>query len=238
MQGPAINVLQTAAVAAQIRDDHVFWGGAATAIGSLGVVVTALCYALSPPEAAMPVLPLDLGRAIAGAVAGAATMHLAGAVGIISDVVLTAAALTIAAAEAARGRLGASVYGWLAIAVSAIIFISVDTLVGFVLGPLATAGAGSFLGFKLFFDTLFALGTFVFGLGGALVLGVAMSTAGRYRIARWIGVPALLFAGLGLIAGLASLMGLDAHQPLGLSIAGGAIAFSVVGVTYARSARA
>ena len=40
-------------------------GGAALALGSLGVVATSVLYALSPPAAALPAYPLD--QALAGA---------------------------------------------------------------------------------------------------------------------------------------------------------------------------
>jgi hypothetical protein len=218
------------------RDTALFWGAASLALGSLGLIATCALYVMSPPEAAMPVPPINLGNAIAGAISGASMMHAAGTVGIISDVVLAAAALAIGSAEAARGRGGMAVLGWMALAVSAIIFVSVDTLVGFVLSPLAAEqqAANAFLGFKRFFDTLFVLGTFAFGAGGVLVL-LPSFTEGTPVISRNIALPGFLFALIGGIASLATLFGLDLHIFMGLGLAGGAVIFAIVGVTLARS---
>jgi hypothetical protein len=55
-------------------------GGVALALGSIGVTVTSVLYALSPPAAALPAYPLDL--ALAGARSGASILHAAGTVGI------------------------------------------------------------------------------------------------------------------------------------------------------------
>jgi hypothetical protein len=214
----------------------LFWGGAALALGSLGLTATSAFYVMSPQAAALPVLPVNLGDAMAGAISGASMMHLAGTFGTISDLVLAAAALAIGSAEAARGRGGTAVLGWMALAVSAIIFVSVDTLVGFVLSPLAAEpqAASAFLGFKRFFDTLFVLGTFAFGVGGALVL---LPVAGRRVISRNIALPGLLIAIIGGIGSLATLFGLDLHLFMGLSLAGGGLIFALVGIMLAWSVR-
>ena len=69
-------------------------GGAALALGSIGVTVTSVLYALSPPAAALPAYPLDL--ALAGARSGASTLHAAGTVGIFSDIVMAVGVLLVA----------------------------------------------------------------------------------------------------------------------------------------------
>ena len=54
---PAIDLRATKAD----RDPGVLTaGGAALALGSIGVTVTSVLYALSPPAAALPAYPLDL----------------------------------------------------------------------------------------------------------------------------------------------------------------------------------
>lgn len=43
-------------------------GGGLLALGSLGVTITSLFYALSPPAAALPAKPFDQASALAGAI--------------------------------------------------------------------------------------------------------------------------------------------------------------------------
>lgn len=216
------------------------WGGA-LALGSLGVVATSAFYLLSPAEAALPVLPLDLAAALTGAQHGAATMRAAGTFGIMSDVVVAAAAFALGAAEIARRGPAATALGWLAVAVSALIFVSVDAIVGFVLAPLAAhpQEPGSFLGFKLFFDCLFALGTLAFASGSALIFLPQLTrpriAAAQRLFPAAIAVPAGLAAIVGTAAGLASLLGFDSHQAMGASIALGSVLFAFAGARLART---
>ena len=51
-----------------VRVSNLTAGGAAVALGSLGVTVTSVLYALSPPAAALPAQPFDRALALAGAV--------------------------------------------------------------------------------------------------------------------------------------------------------------------------
>lgn len=219
-----------------ISRSALLWNGSALAVGALGVVATSVFYLLSPPAAVMPLVPLDLHQALGGAAHGATTMHIAGTIGTLSDVIIAAAAFSIGAAEVRRGGFSAGALGWMAIAISGIIFISVDTLVGFVLGRIALApgSADAFLGFKILFDALFALGTFAFGIGGALALMAYVRERGA--VSRAIAWPALLLALIGAIAGIASLLGFDAHNFMGASIGGGALLFALIGAQLARAA--
>jgi hypothetical protein len=129
-------------------------GGAALALGSIGVTVTSVLYALSPPAAALPAYPLDL--ALAGARSGASTLHAAGTVGIFSDIVMAVGVLLIAFELVQRERSIAAA-GWIAMFLSIVVFTFVDAIGGYVLAPLAglNDGAGVFAGFKRLFDVFF-----------------------------------------------------------------------------------
>jgi hypothetical protein len=145
---------------------------------------------MSPPHAAMPVAPLDLQAALDGAVRGRGTMYAAGLAGVSGDVVISAAGILLGILEVAKGR-GLAAMGWFLIAVSTVLFAVVDTLVGFVLPPLAAAaGAPGFLAAKIPFDALFLAGTATFGAGAVLALLPHISGAGA--IPRLLAVPAAL----------------------------------------------
>ena len=129
-------------------------GGVALAVGSIGVTVTSVLYALSPPAAALPAYPLDL--ALTGARSGALTLHAAGTVGIFSDIVMAVGVLLIALELVQRERAVAA-GGWIAMFLSIVVFTFVDAIGGYVLAPLAglNDGASVFAGFKRLFDCFF-----------------------------------------------------------------------------------
>jgi hypothetical protein len=214
-----------------------FWPALALTLGALGVVATSFFYLLSPPEIVLPVDPINLARATDGAIRGAATLHLAGLIGILSDAILASAALTLAMQAEGTAPTGSRRLGWTLLATGTLIFIGVDANLGFVLPVLAARGAADFLGFKLCVDTLFALGTFTFGLGGALLLlpYVFARDRGIDAPAVW---AALLFAVVALFAGLGALLGIDLHNLVGLGVSGSAVAFVFVGLSLLRQARA
>lgn len=210
-------------------------GGAALALGALGVIATSAFYALSPPAAALPAQPLRLAEALHGAVAGATTMGAAGTIGIFADVAMAVGGALIAAAANRRAEALASA-GWAAIAVAALLFTFVDATVGFVLSPLAAAenGAAAFLGFKRLFDALFLLATVVFGAGAALALSNELNTSSLAigKTLSTIGVAAGL---AGLAAALAGFAGLPVEQGVGASVAAGAVVFALIGWRLART---
>lgn len=217
------------------RDDAVLaFGGGATALGSLGVVATSAFYALSPPAAALPG-PFDQTQALAGAIAGAATLHAAGAIGVFSDLVLTIGAGLVGLEAVRRGRAVAAA-GWIAIALAAVIFTFVDAIGGFVLSPLAVAKeASAFIGFKLLFNTLFLLGTIAFGAGAA----AAMASETRSRpplVGPRLAVAAALIGLFGIVAASACFFGASFELALGASIGLGAVAFTFVGAQVAQRA--
>ena len=165
-------------------------GGLVLALGAAGVVATCVLYGISPPQAAMPLVPADLAAALTGAIQGAGTMHLAGLVGVAGDVLVAAAALLLGQFETARGR-GVAAMGWFLIAVSTVLFAIVDSIVGFALSQTARQAPAAFPAIKNLFDAMFLLGTATFGLGAILAMA-AMRTGGVAR----------LLAGLAVIAGV------------------------------------
>ncbi|QAY94960.1 hypothetical protein CWB41_03775 [Methylovirgula ligni] len=203
--------------------------------GAAGVVATSLFYLLSPPEAVLPFVPLDPTRAAAGALRGAATLHVAGLIGITSDVILASAALSLGAQASLEDNGDSRALGWMLIATATLVFIGVDTALGFVLSALAAQSSGAFLGVKIFTNTLFALGTFGFGLGGIVLLTPYIR--GRVQGLGGTAWPALVFAVVSALAGAGTLLGFDLHNFVGLGIGGGAIAFVLVGLRLLRPAR-
>lgn len=213
-------------------------GGISMTVGWLGVLTTTAFYAASPPAAAMPHQPFNLGAALEGAAAGAATMTAASFVGMFSDIVLATGTLLVALELARRGR-GVAAAGWVAMFLSVAIFTLVDTIVGQVLVPLAATqgAAGAFAGFKYLFDVLFLLGTIAFGAGAIVALASDCRTDAPLvpKPLAWTGIA---IGALGILAAL----GCFAHLPLdlavGASIGLGALLFTVIGVTITRGARA
>lgn len=209
-------------------------GGAALALGSFGVAVTSALYALTPPAAALPAYPID--QALAGTIAGAGFLSAAGTVGIVSDVLMAACVLLIVLELARRGR-GVAAAGWTAILLSVVLFIPVDAVAGYVLGPLAQRadGAAAFAGFKHLFDALFMLGTLTFGIGAVLALADEVLTAAPL-LGRRVALSGVVIGMAASLAALACFLGLPMGQGAGISIASGAVLFTVAGVQIARSA--
>ena len=226
---PAMFDLQATGVR-DVRISNLTTGGAAVALGSLGVSATSLLYALSPPAAALPAQPFDQVSALAGAVAGARTMFAAGTVGIFSDMVLAAGAVLVALELARRGR-GLAAGGWIAILLSVVVFTFVDAIVGYVLGPVAalTDGAGAFAGFKRLFDVLFLLGTTAFGAGALLALANEMQSDAPIA-SRPVALAGALTGLAAMLAAGACFLGFPLEQGVGVSIGLGSAIFVAVGV--------
>jgi hypothetical protein len=202
-------------------------GGAALALGSLGVTVTSVLYALSPPAAALPAQPLD--QALATAVIGARTMFAAGTVGIFSDIVMAVGVLLVTH-ELVRRERGVAAAGWIAILLSIVVFMFVDAMVGYVLSPLAEMkdGAGAFAGFKRLFDVLFLLGTVAFGGGAILALADEIRSA-TPLVSRSVAVVGVLVGLGGALAAAACFMGVPLGLGVGISIGLGSAVFAVIG---------
>jgi hypothetical protein len=212
-------------------------GGAAVALGSLGVTATGVLYALSPPAAALPAQPFGQASALAGAIAGARTMFAAGTVGIFSDLALGVGALLVALELARRGR-GLAVAGWILILLSVVVFTFVDAIVGYVLGPVAgmTDGIGAFVAFKRLSDVLFLLGTAAFGAGALVALTDDMQSAAPIAGKAIARVGALTGLG-GVLAAGACFAGAPWEQGVGISIGLGSAIFTAIGAQIALKSR-
>jgi hypothetical protein len=213
----------------EARISNLRAGGAAVALGSLGVTATSVLYALSPPAAALPAQPFDQALALAGAIAGARTMFAAGTVGIFSDIVMAVGALLIAL-ELARRRRGLAAAGWIAILLSIVVFTLVDAIVGYVLGPVAALkdGAVAFTAFKRLFDVLFLLGTTAFGTGAMLALTNEMRSA-EPIVSKPVALAGALTGMAGVLAAVACLAGFPLEQAVGISIGLGSAVFVAIG---------
>ena len=208
-------------------------GGLVMALGSLSVIVTSLFYVLSPPAAVAPLLhaPPD---AMAAAIAGAATMRIAGTSGVFGNLVMAVGALLLAMDRAAARRPVAAT-GWAAIVMSIVVFEIVDCLVGFVLAPAAAyaGGAATFASFRSIFAVYFLVGTVLFGAGGLLALTGTATTNRWIRLLTWAG----WFNGaIGVAVGLSTFAGVALPQFVGGTVGIGAIIFAAAGVAAASHA--
>jgi hypothetical protein len=220
-----------------LRDDQTttssnFWAAVAIAAGAAGVIATSAFYGLSPPQAALPMPDPTMTQASDAAAAGAALMKAGGTIGIVSDVALAVGALVLMARPAARDD-AVERLGWAAIAVSAVVFITVDAMAGYVLGQIAVLpnGEAAFAGFKRLFDVLFVLGTLTFG---AATMAIFWNE--RRGGARVLGTVGLLSGFLATLVSSAYFAGLNLAQPIGISIAAGSVLFTVLGLQLARRA--
>jgi hypothetical protein len=220
--------------ASSAGDAVLHFGGAAIALGSLGVVISSIFYALSPAAAALPAQPFNEAAALAGAVSGASVMHWAGAVGIFADIAFATGCLLAMLSNARRDRAMAAA-GWAAVALSQILFIVVDAVAGFTLAPLAASPEtiGAFIGFKTLFDALFLLATFTFGLGAAFSLWLEIQTPGG-AVGKPLAYAGLAVGALAMIAALACFAGIPFQAGVGLAIAAGSVVFTAVGWQMAK----
>jgi hypothetical protein len=213
-------------------------GGALSALGAAGVVITSAFYLLSPPAVAGPVQPLDLAAAMSGAIRGASTLRAAGSVGIFSDLIWATAALLIAQALARRGR-GVAAAGWIALFLSIVIFTFVDGITGYVFPPLAVDGdVAAFEGLKRLWDMLFLLGTAAYGAG---VVAALSGDTGRdrpriNRILAYALIVVGVIGGLDAVAGLViGATSLPTDKIAGASIGLGSALFVPVSLQIART---
>ena len=210
-------------------------GGAATAAGSFGVIVTSVLYALSPPAAALPAQPIDQGAAQAGAIAGAQIMYAAGTIGIFSDIVLAAGTLLVMV-ELARRERGLAAAGWAGVVLSVVVFTFVDAVVSHVLGPVAATkeGAAAFAGFKRLFDVLFLLGTFAFGAGAMVAMASELRTS-TPLVSRPFALAGAIVGAAAVLSAAACFAGFPLEQGVGVSIGLGSAVFAGIGLQMARS---
>ncbi|MDI4655160.1 hypothetical protein [Xanthobacter autotrophicus] len=214
-------------------------GGAGVVLGAVMIAVVSGLYAASPTAATMPVVTARLPEALE-ALRASDGMQLwwIGVVGLTGDVIFAAAAMMVAFGLVLRGQ-PIKAAGWLGIALSNIIFVSVDALVGRTLVAAASSGTSEagFVATKSFSDALFISGTFAFGAGTLLLFGPVLIRSGTFssRAISFLGIAVGL---LGVGAALICLFGADAGQLLGLVIAAGSAIFLIVGMRAAKDALA
>ncbi|MFG1248759.1 hypothetical protein [Xanthobacter flavus] len=214
-------------------------GGAGVVLGAVMIAIVSGLYAASPTAATMPVVAARLPEALEGLRASDGTqLWWIGVMGLTGDVIFAAAAMMVAFGLVLRGQ-PIKAAGWLGIALSNIIFVGVDALVGRTL-VMAASGDTSEAGFvaaKSFSDALFISGTFAFGAGALLLFGPALIPSGTFssRAISFLGIAVGL---VGVGAALICLFGVDAGQLLGLAIAAGSAIFLIVGMRAAKDALA
>lgn len=192
----------------EVQANPLALGGWLSAVGAASVVVTTAFYAISPPAAAGPVQPLDVAAAMSGALTGAATLKLAGTVGIFGDVVWASAALMIAGEFGRRGR-GLPALGWSALLISIVLFTFIDGMTGYVFPQLAASGnTPAFEGFRRLWDMLFLLGTATYGAG--LIVAFGGIVTGSPPVGRGLSASIALVGLIALAASIAGFLGVTA----------------------------
>jgi hypothetical protein len=202
-------------------------------LGAVGVIATSAFYAASGPEAALPGGAPSVAAARAATVAVTALMRAAGLCGMPSDVFLAVGALLFAATR--RGSAApVAIAGWLAMAVSGVVFIVVDAMVSFVLPSAAVFpdGAATYAAVRSLFDILFAIGTWTFGAGALAAAWSPDRPEVRWPAVLWV----MRVAGVaGLAAGSAYMLGLPGSPLLGPGVVLGAVALLLLGASAYRS---
>ncbi len=210
-------------------------GGVGVVLGSVMIAIVSGLYATSPTAATMPVVTARLPEALE-ALRASDGMQLwwIGVLGLTGDVVFAAASMMVAFGLVLRGQ-SIKATGWLGIALSNIIFVSVDALVGRTLAAAIGTSEVGFVAAKSFSDALFISGTFAFGTGALILFGPALVQSGTLssRAISFLGVAVGL---LGAGAALICLFGADAGPSLGLAIAAGSAIFLIVGLRAATHA--
>jgi hypothetical protein len=212
-------------------------GGTGVVLGAVMIAIVSGLYAASPTAATMPVVTARLPEALeALRASGGMQLWWIGAVGLTGDVIFAAAATMVAFGLVLRGQ-SIKAAGWLGIALSNIIFVGVDALVGrtFVKAAMIGTSDAGFVAAKSFSDALFISGTFAFGAGALLLFGPALTRSGTLssRAISFFGAAVGLF---GAGAALICLFGADAGPLLGLAIAVGSAIFLIVGLRAATHA--
>jgi hypothetical protein len=184
--------------------------------GSIAIAGVSICYVLSPPAAALPLAPLDLGAAIEGARSGKVSMHLISAVGIPGDVLFAAATLLVAIKSFSASR-PIEAMGWTLASLGTLVFLLADSIVGTVLPQIAIAGAPqAFMAAKSIFDLFFIAGTFVFGLGAVLTMAPNLRRRSNVPVA--LAWPIMLSGVGNIVSASAALAGANVPQAMGLTI--------------------
>ena len=217
-----------------LNSEILFWAGLALAVGSFGVVLTSIFYALSPVSAALPVPGVSIAEAQQGMLSGRITMIAAGIVGVPSDVILIASTLLLMVfrmpASLQIERLGLAL-----VTMGVVIFTFVDALAAGVLTQIAAFDSTMtvFAGFKFLFDILFIFGTITIGLGAPMVF-ISELKATSSILSRPLAWAGTLFSLLGLISSILYFVHIPLPQLIGISIAGVSLIFGIYGIQIAR----
>jgi hypothetical protein len=212
----------------------IFWGGLLLAVGSIGVVIASAFYAVSPIAAALPAGG-DLGDALEGALSGRVTLTLAGSVGTVSDVLFAAGSLLLLIF---RDPVGYPIerVGWALGTFSVTIFIIVDALSAAVLPHVAGLGISGYMGFKLLYNVLFALGTLIFGLSAPAIFAGELK-ASQSVVPKWVSWLGMIAGAVSFVSGLLYLVGVALPMVIGVAIAVGAAVFAIYGAQIWRHRR-
>ncbi|MFO1336969.1 MAG: hypothetical protein U1F53_01825 [Burkholderiaceae bacterium] len=181
--------------------------------GALAVLGTCAAYVLAGPVAALPGGAASVELARAATPAAAPWMRLASLFGVPGDLLLAVAGLMLALSP---GQRPAAVTGWLGLGLVGLVFLVVDTMVGFMLPPLAVLdGEAAYAGARALFDALFLAGT---AAGGASALGLTWGGAADSGLsqAAWWSMRAA--GALALFAGAAGLFGWAWPHVVGASV--------------------
>jgi len=195
--------------------------------GALGLIATSACYAVAGPQAALPGGAASVETARAATAAAAGWMRAAGLIGMPSDVMLVVGGLMVALMKRGSGA-GLAIAGWLALAISGVLFIVVDAMVAMVLPAAAAHGDAAYLGLRALFDVLFAIGGWTVGVGALAVAWSAQGPEVRWRAVLWL----MRASGvLGVVANAAYLLGLPGSPLIGPGIALFAVAMLALAVS-------
>lgn len=198
-------------------------------LGALGIVATSVCYAVAGPVAALPGPSGATYVEIQDATANSAPwMHWASLFGLPGDVLAVVGAALMATTRRGPGAAVAAA-GWLALALAALLFVTVDAMVGYVLPAVSAMpdSVAAYTGLRALFDTLFAIGTWTVGAGLLAVSWHAHWPEFEVRALLWL---ARLAGALSLLSASAYFLALPLQQAMGLGVALSAVAFVAIGV--------
>jgi len=206
-----------------------------TGLGALGVIATSACYAIAGPQAALPGGAVAVETARAASMQAAGWMRAASLFGMPSDVLFTVGGLMLAATRRGAGA-GVAIAGWLALAIAGVLFTIVDSMVGFVLLPMAALvnGEAAYVGVRALFDVLFAIGAWTVGAGALAIAWSAHWPEYRSRTALWLVRASGV---IGVVANSAYLLGLPGARLIGPGVALGAVALLTLAIAVFRSSR-
>lgn len=193
-------------------------------LGAVGVLFVCLFYILSPPIAALPTHNYNAAEVLQASSDGKTTMFLAGIFGIFGDLFLVVGCF-------GQSRIAASskdVLGWIWLAISNLLFLFADILVGFIL-PSDWQNVQIYQPFRSFFNMMFASGNLCFGFALLFIFSDkikgSIATRGVAAISLGLGILSLILASL-------FFTGFETGKLMGLIIAPVCLLFIFSNVAY------